>query len=34
MHVCRVRFALDDVENADIAARFTGIDRDHAVLRL
>lgn len=34
MNVCRVGLALDDVENADVAAGFAGVDRDHAVLGL
>ena len=34
MHVCWICFALDDVENTDVATGFAGVDRNHAVLGL
>lgn len=34
VHICRVDFALDDVEDADVATLFAGVGGHHAVLRL
>lgn len=34
MYVCRIGFALDDIEDANVAAGFAGDNRNHAVLGL